>query len=184
MTQHLELETERAAMTERLAQSEELVNTLAQRLSEVEAERGQFRQALVLALGMGDGVTRDEQIVATVLDWEDELSSLRADQERMREALQPYLGHRIGCAVDGLRLMLPAGYSPDNHANGLCDCGLIAALSTPRQPCVWRKSESSEYWATTCGKVFTFSPRQREKDERFCGYCGAPLTVVPRQEPT
>ncbi len=90
---------------------------LAQRLSEVEAERGDLRDALVRVFGMGDGVTHDAQILAAAVD-------LVADQERMREALEAVMAYwkRYGFS----------GWKGDDDFDGLCQ-QILAALSTPRQ---------------------------------------------------
>ncbi len=50
-----------------------------------------------------------------------------ADQERMRDALTTYGFHSSACAA-----WARAPWREEDRA--LCDCGLAAALSTPRQP--------------------------------------------------
>ncbi len=102
---------------------------LEQRLSEVEAERGDLRDALVRVFGMGDGVTHDAQILAAAVD-------LMADQERMREALE--------AGRFALQEMFDV-FGPEPETSCAChNCvalgiakgalEVIAALSTPRQP--------------------------------------------------
>ncbi len=132
---------------------QEQYDALRQRLSEVEAERDQARMAateLLTALGMA----------------KDALAIFRADQERMREAIDK----------------AKAIYQNTGEGDGDVSYEMFAALSTPRQP--------QDYQCERCGGtgqqgagLWTGSAYASKAGT--CDFCaGTGRLAAPRQEPT
>jgi len=130
---------------------EAIIVELQQRLSEVEAERDLLKE--IIGTYDGDGVSADCSLAIATLQSETggevnysradreihdalargvdagrQVTQLLADQERMREALVKWGKHPATCPKGvGLGYYVP-------RVDAVCNCGIDAALSPPRQP--------------------------------------------------